>query len=166
MNELPSVADSSARSAAKSLSPLTHWFIHDPLVPKPQRPLKPPATPPAAGFLRSAREWLGQISQNYLADCIEADRSMVGRWEMADGGAPSWPYVGRILVLLGVLDDNGKLLRSSTERAQSAAMGIEERVLAILRQLPNDKQLDVLEFVRDKMHEAAASQPPAALKKG
>lgn len=160
------VANSSRTDAATSLSPLTQWFTHDPLVPTPEHPPKPPPIPPANEFLRSARERLGRVSQNYLADWIKADRSMVGRWEMEDGSDPSWRYVGRILVLLNVLDATGKLLCSPTQAVQSAPMTIADHILEELAKLSQDEQLAILRLVTRRATETQASQTPAALKKG
>lgn len=166
------VVNSPVGRNGKSLSPLAWWFAHDPdVAQRPTAPPKPPPIPAARDFMKAVREFLGadgqEISQNYLADWIQAERSMVGRWEMEEGGNPSWPYIGRILILLGVLDATGKLLRLPAQSGQAArAMGIEDRVLAALRQLPEEEKLDVLQDVTRRAHEASASQAPAALKKG
>lgn len=168
-----SVANSPSERNGKSLSPLAWLFAHDRSVPLPAQPPKPPTLPPAGDFLRAVREYLGQsfghekeVSQNYLADWIAADRSNVGRWEMKKGGNPSWKSIGRILVLLGVVDVTGKQLHLPAAVGQGGQMGIEERVLAGLRQLPDSEKLDILQDVTRRLERAASNQPPAALKKG
>lgn len=168
-----SVANSPDERNGKSLSPLAWLFAHDRSVPLPPQPPKPPTVPPADNFLRAVRDYLGkswghdkEVSQNYLADWIDVDRSNVGRWEMKKGGDPSWEPIGRILVLLGIVDVTGKELHLPAPSGQAGQMGIEERVLAGLRQLPDHEKLDILQDVTRRLERAASNQPPAALKKG
>lgn len=168
-----SVANSPEGRDGKSLSPLAWLFAHDRSVPLPSQPPKPPPVLPADNFLRAVRDYLGktlghdkEISQDYLADWVVADRSSVGRWEMRKGSNPSWKSIGRILVLLGIVDVTGKQLHLPAPSGQAGQMGIEERVLAGLRQLPDSEKLDILQDVTRRLERAASNQSPAALKKG
>lgn len=165
------MAQSQQRPAASSLSPLEWWFTHSGEVRKDgsAAPKVPPA-PPAFEFIRAVRAVLG-TTQGQLADRIGADRSMVGKWEMEeDGDAPSWPYIGRILVLIGIIDATGKGLRTYTNgRVELPPMrNMESDILSELRKLPEDKLTPIYRLVISEVtkHELTASQAPAALKKG
>jgi hypothetical protein len=110
------------------------------------------------------------MTQEVFAQAVGVgDRSTVGKWEMEDGDEPSWPFIGRALVLLGVIDPSGKHLRvPAGGNVDSDPMTtIEERVLVELRKLPDDKRVDVLlHITREAAKHEHSSQPPAALRKG
>lgn len=148
------------------------WFTHSGTVRKDgSAPPKPPPSPPAFEFVKAVRAALGKMTQDEFADRIGAHRTMVGKWEMEEGGDdPSWPYIGRILVLLGIVQPSGKGLRTYTDgRVESAPMrNMESDILSELRKLPDEKLTPIYRLVVSEVtkHELSASQIPAALKKG